>query len=149
MNDIVKATLVYGILDGTVSFFQFTFSPMFGVFCDRFGRKKLLIISLGGTLVYIMSAIIVSFLTEDLIIPSIIILLIGAASTGATSGEKIVYFAIISDITNFKDRAKYFSTLGISMGAGVLCGSVVCFLFDITINLSNFRTELKFLISVY
>src|SRR6478609_8293685 len=62
--EISEATrnLIYGILTATFPFFQFFGAPILGTLADKFGRKRILQISLVGTFTgYILFALAIHF----------------------------------------------------------------------------------------
>lgn len=140
-GDVAAAALYYGGLDGSLSVAQFLCSPAVGVLCDRHGRKRLLLLSLLGTAFYCVAAMAALHLHTLSFPLAYALLLAGAVASGATAGEKIVYFAIVSDVSKAEQRPRLFGILGASMGVGLLCGAVVGFLTSLA-GLSLFFTLL-------
>jgi DHA1 family tetracycline resistance protein-like MFS transporter len=95
---------------------QFIFSPVLGALSDRFGRRPVLLLSLGGTLVdYLVMAL----------SPLGWVLVVGRAMAGITSANMAVASAYITDITPEDKRAERFGTVGAIMGVGFIIGPVL------------------------
>ncbi len=102
-----------GLLTAVYSLFQLIASPILGRLSDRYGRKKILIISqLGSAAGY---------------------LLLGAANTlpllfvsrivdGITGGNISIAQAYIADVTDQKNRAKGMGLIGAAFGLGFIFG---------------------------
>lgn len=88
-------------------------APVFGALSDRYGRKRLLIISLLGSVVgYILFGI----------GAALWVLFVGRIIDGLTAGNISILFAYISDITEPKERTKWFGYIGAVMGIGKIGG---------------------------
>lgn len=88
-------------------------APALGALSDRYGRKSVLIISLGGSVIgYILFGI----------GGALWILFLGRIVDGLTAGNISTLFAYVSDSTEPKDRAKWFGLIGSAMGIGKLGG---------------------------
>lgn len=107
------------LLFSMYSIAQFFATPVIGKLSDRFGRKPLLIISLAGTVV--ANLIAGTATTASL-------LFFGRFLDGITGGNASVAQAVISDITDAKDRAQGFGTYGAAMGLGFVLGPVTSLL---------------------
>lgn len=105
-----------GLLFSTFSVCQFLSTPVIGRLSDKFGRKPLLLISLGGTAA---SFLIMAFA------PSALFLFIARALDGATAGNIPVAMAVISDTTDLKDRARGFGLIGAAFGFGFVFGPAI------------------------
>jgi MFS transporter, DHA1 family, tetracycline resistance protein len=111
--------ILLGLLLGIYPLMQFLATPIFGQLSDKYGRKKLLAISLGGTsLSYIMFAF--GILTKN--IP---LLFAARAFDGITGGNISVAMAAIADVTLPKDRAKNFGLIGAAFGLGFILGPYI------------------------
>src|SRR3989344_5698530 len=96
-----------GLLFSLFSICQFASTPLIGRMSDKFGRKPLLLISIGGTAVsFFMAAF----------APSALFLFLARALDGITAGNIPVVAAVISDTTEPKDRARGFGIIGASFG---------------------------------
>lgn len=88
-------------------------APVFGALSDRYGRKRLLIISLLGSVVgYILFGI----------GGALWVLFVGRIIDGFTAGNISILFAYVSDITEPKERTKWFGYIGAVMGIGKIGG---------------------------
>ena len=91
----------------------FIAAPIFGALSDRYGRKKILIISLLGSVAgYVLFGI----------GGSLWVLFLGRIIDGLTAGNISTLFAIISDSTTPEERTKWFGYMGAMMGIGLLAG---------------------------
>lgn len=92
---------------------QFLAAPVFGAMSDRFGRRPILIISLIGTVIgYLLLGV----------GGALWVLFLGRIIDGITAGDITALFAYITDSTEEKDRTKWFSYLGASIGIGTIVG---------------------------
>ena len=88
-------------------------APIFGALSDRYGRKKILIISLLGSVIgYILFGI----------GGALWVLFLGRIIDGLTAGNISTLFAYIADSTEPQERTKWFSYIGAAMGIGCMIG---------------------------
>lgn len=105
--------LVIGVLSATYSLFQFIAGPILGRLSDRYGRKKILIISQAGSVLgYLLLA------TAN----SLPLLFLSRIIDGATGGNISIAQAYMADITDKKTRAKGMGLLGAAFGLGFMLG---------------------------
>ena len=105
-----------GLLTAVYSFFQFIGSPILGELSDRYGRKKLLIVSQIGTF---LGFILLGFAN------SLPLLFLSRLIDGITGGNISIAQAYIADITNQKNRARGMGVLGAAFGLGFIIGPVI------------------------
>lgn len=88
-------------------------APVLGALSDRYGRKKILLVSLLGSVIgYLIFGI----------GGSIWMLFLGRIIDGLTAGNISTLFACISDTTTPKERTKWFGYMGAVMGMGKIGG---------------------------
>lgn len=108
--------LQIGLLTATYSFFQLIASPILGRLSDRYGRKKLLIISqLGSALGYLILGL----------AGNLPLLFLSRIIDGITGGNISIAQAYIADVTDKKNRARGMGILGAAFGLGFIFGPAI------------------------
>jgi len=88
-------------------------APVLGALSDRYGRKRILLISLSGSVLgYIVFGI----------AGALWMLFLGRIIDGLTAGNISTLFAYIADTTEPKERTKWFGYIGAVMGTGKIGG---------------------------
>tara|TARA_B100000809_G_scaffold212056_1_gene215909 strand:- start:506 stop:1729 length:1224 start_codon:yes stop_codon:yes gene_type:complete len=116
---------VYGLLITLYSLFQFVGAPYLGGLSDRLGRKPVLLISQGGTLlswiIFFVAILLPEFPVFGFAFPLIIIGL-SRVFDGVTGGSTSVSNAYVADITTRKEKSYIFGYLGGIAGLGMVIG---------------------------
>ena len=108
-----------GFLTASYPLAQFIATPILGQLSDRFGRKKLLAVSLFGTSFgYVLFAI-------GVISRNIPLLFIARTFDGVTGGNIAVAQAAIADISTPENRTKNFGLMGATFGLGFILGPYI------------------------
>lgn len=111
-----ERSIVLGFLLGVFSLAQFIGAPVLGAMADRYGRKKLLLLSIAGTLAgYLLFA-------AGILEHSIVLCFASRLLDGFTGGNISIAMSAIADVTEEKDRAKNFGLIGMSFGLGFILG---------------------------
>ena len=105
-----------GLLYSAYALGQFIGAPIVGRLSDRYGRKPLLLLSIGGTF---LSLLLLGFAR------SLAVLFVSRFLDGITGGNITVAQAYISDVTDEKTRAKSFGLIGAAFGVGFIFGPVI------------------------
>lgn len=114
-----ERSIILGFLLGIFSIAQFLGAPILGALADKYGRKRMLLLSIAGTFIgYILFAI--GIMEHD-----IVLCFISRALDGFTGGNISIAMSAISDITKEKDRAKNFGLIGMSFGLGFILGPFI------------------------
>lgn len=111
--------IMLGWLSTCFPLMQFLCAPILGQLSDRYGRKRVLALSIMGTASsYVLFAI--GIFTKNLPL-----LFISRALDGASGGNISVAQAAISDISSPENRAKNFGLIGMAFGVGFIIGPFI------------------------
>lgn len=91
-------------------------SPILGRLSDRFGRRRLLLVSQAGTCL--------GFLVLG-VADTLWLVFVGRILDGVTAGNLTIAQAYISDNTEAKNRSKAFAVIGIAFGIGFSFGPLI------------------------
>jgi len=115
-DTIKQGYILLGYLVAIFSVAQFLAAPILGQLSDRYGRKKIMAICLGGTAIsYVIFAL-------AIITRNIPLLFASRAFAGLTGGSVSVAQAAIADFTKPEDRSKNFGLMGAAFGLGFIFG---------------------------
>jgi DHA1 family tetracycline resistance protein-like MFS transporter len=115
-GDTAKAAETIGLFTTAWAAMQFLFSPLIGLLSDRYGRRRVILLSnFGLGLDYVVMAI----------APTVRWLFVGRVLSGITSASVTTAFAYISDVTPAEKRARSFGLLGAAFGVGFVLGPAI------------------------
>lgn len=106
----------FGYFMAIYPFMQFLFSPVLGRLSDRFGRRPVLLVSLGvATVDYLIMGL----------SPLLAVLYLGRALAGMTGANLAVATAYIADISGPDERARRFGYMNACFGLGFVAGPLL------------------------
>ena len=115
-GDTVAAAHALGVFGTAWALMQLLAMPIMGSLSDRFGRRRVVILSnLGTGLDYVLMAL----------APNLVWLFVGRVVSGITSASISTAFAYIADVLPPEKRAQGFGRLGIAFGAGFILGPAI------------------------
>lgn len=123
--------LSYGVLGATYSLFQFIGAPILGNWSDKYGRKKILLVSEAGTFIGWGIFLIALLLPNHIITGSskgfvltipLVLLFIARAVDGITGGNISVANAYLADISAISERKKNYGKMAATANAGLIFG---------------------------
>ncbi len=121
-NSFINANnilIFQGIALAIFPLFQFLFAPILGELSDHYGRRKIMLICITGTMIgHTLTAY--SIFTHNLFL-----FLIGRVIDGATAANISVAMASISDVSKEEEKAKNFGLVGAAFGLGLIIGPAI------------------------
>lgn len=111
--------LLLGLLISAYPLAQFFGAPILGAMSDRFGRRRVLLLSLIGTCIGYL------FFGSGIALASIVILFISRIVDGFTGGNISIALSAIADISDPKEKAKNFGLIGMAFGLGFILGPYI------------------------
>lgn len=115
---ISRATIniLLGLLIAAYPLSQFFSAPILGKYSDRYGRKKILLISLTGSLIgYLLFGI-------GILLSNVYLLFVSRIIDGITGGNISIVYSAIADISTRKNKTKNFGLTGMAFGLGFIFG---------------------------
>jgi MFS transporter, DHA1 family, tetracycline resistance protein len=105
-----------GVLTALWAAAQFLASPVIGSLSDRYGRRPVILLSVGGMAAdWVLIAL----------APSLWWLVVGRLIGGVTSSSFTTVYAYMADVTEPEQRAKAFGLVGAAFSAGFVLGPVL------------------------
>lgn len=127
--------LVYGVMGATYSAFQLVGAPILGGWSDRYGRKRILLLSHLGTLaswvvflaalflpVTVLAAVDSPVLGTFTVTLPLVVLFLARALDGLTGGNVSVANAYLADVSDEGHRSANFGKLAVSSNLGFIAG---------------------------
>ena len=112
-TDLAGAAPIAGYLMVAYAAMQFVFAPVIGALSDRYGRRPVLLLSMGAlALDYLLMSV----------APSITWLFIGRLIAGVAGATYPTANAALSDLHPPEQRARYFGMIGAAWGVGFIVG---------------------------
>ncbi len=115
-STLANAAIWGGILSTVFALMQFVFGPLVGNFSDRFGRRKVLLVSL-------------SVMAADYVVmgfaQSLWLLFVARIVGGITAANHSTASAVIADVSPPDERGANFGLLGAAFGIGCILGPVI------------------------
>lgn len=112
-------TILLGFLIASYPVASFFGGPMLGALADKYGRKRLLMLSLVGSMIgYLIFALGIYW-------QSIYLLFLSRLIDGFSGGNISIVQAAIADISDDSSKAKNFGLIGLAFGVGFVIGPFI------------------------
>lgn len=138
--------IIYGIVGATYPFFQLIGSPYLGRWSDRYGRRRILLLSHGGTLLSWAVFLVAFFLPETLLFSNsqdisepllltlpLVMIFLARALDGLTGGNISVAYAYLADVTDEDDRSREYGKMSVASNLGFILGPAIAGVLGATI----------------
>jgi MFS family permease len=127
--------LVYGIVGATYPALQMVGAPILGRWSDRYGRRRILLLSQAGTLaswvLFAVALVLPAVEIAEVDAPvlgsfrltlPLLLILVARALDGLTGGNISVANAYVADVSPEEDRSRNFGRMGVSSNLGFIVG---------------------------
>lgn len=137
--------LIYGLVAATYPAFQFLAAPVLGRWSDRFGRRRILLLSEIGTFVSWLVFALALFLPETVLLEvesarlgdftltlPLVVIFAARALDGLTGGNISVANAYVADVSSPEDRNRNFGRMGVASNLGMILGPALASVLGVT-----------------
>jgi len=107
---------IFGVLVASFPFGQFFGAPVVGRLSDQYGRRKILMISLIGTMFTLLIC------TLGVFFLNLSIVLVGRFLGGLTAGNMTLAYASLADFSSQEEKVKNFALIPLAIGLGFAGG---------------------------
>ena len=115
-GNVSAGSHTYGVLVGVYALLQFIGAPILGSLSDRFGRRRVILISVAGASIdYVIMAL----------APSLAWLFFARCISGFTAGIFATANAYVADVTPPEKRAQSYGMIGAAFGLGFVIGPLL------------------------
>ena len=115
-----------GLLAGSYALAQFLVTPLIGALSDRYGRRPVIAICVGGSVAGLgLFALTVSLPWAESSILPLLLLFIARIIDGISGGTAATASAVLADISPPDKRARTFGLIGVAFGLGFILGPFV------------------------
>lgn len=111
--------LILGFLIGTYPLAQFFGAPILGTLSDKYGRKKILLVSIFGT------ALALTLTGTAIVTKKISLMFLGSLVNGFTGGNVSTAQSAIADMSDMSSKARNFGLIGMAFGLGFVLGPLI------------------------
>ena len=112
-------TILYGFLIASYPLAQFFGAPILGSLADQKGRKKILLLSLMGTVTGY------AIFIFGIVTSNIYLLFLGRIVDGFTGGNISIAQSAIADVSTKETKSKNFGLIGMAFGLGFIIGPYI------------------------
>ncbi len=120
--------VLLGLLMSAYSFTQFFFAPLWGRISDRVGRRPLILLGLGGSVVfYTLFGVASDLGAAGLQALGLVLLFVARLGGGAAAATIGTAQAVIADTTTPDNRARGMASIGAAFGIGFTFGPLLGF----------------------
>lgn len=112
-------TLLFSLVAAAYPIAQFFGAPIIGALSDRFGRKRMLTLTIFGTVVGNL-AFVLGFSFVNLYI-----LVIGRLISGFMGGNAALANSMVGDVSHKNEKSRNYGFIGLAMGLGIVLGPFI------------------------
>tara|TARA_B100002051_G_scaffold69004_1_gene65493 strand:+ start:3194 stop:4438 length:1245 start_codon:yes stop_codon:yes gene_type:complete len=115
-----------GLLSGSYAFAQFLVTPLIGALSDRHGRRPVIAICVGGSVLGLgLFALTISLPWPEGSLLPLVVLFAARSIDGISGGTAATASAVLADISPPEKRARAFGLIGAAFGLGFILGPFV------------------------
>lgn len=112
-----------GLLAGSYALSQFLVTPLIGALSDRYGRRPVISICVGGSVVGLgLFALTLSLPWPEASLWPLLLLFSARIIDGISGGTAATASAVLADISSPEQRARAFGLIGVAFGLGFILG---------------------------
>lgn len=123
-SDAAFQGITIGLLYSVFSLMQFLFSPVLGRLSDRIGRRPVILLSLGGSILFYGLFAVASTMNEQPTL-GLMLLFVSRVGAGIAGASVSTAQAVIADCTTAQQRSRGMALIGAAFGIGFTFGPLI------------------------